>query len=66
MENDERNSSMTDISSIKTDNIYRLDYINQNFKNSPKFQRWKASMLNKFGRNAILYKCKADKILFYA
>ena len=23
-------------------------------------------MLNKFGRNAILYKCKADKILFYA
>ena len=65
MENDERNMDMIDISSKNPDNIYRLDFNNQNFKNSPEFQRWKASMLNKFGRNAILYKCKADKILFY-
>ena len=66
MENDEKNNYMIGNSELNLYNIFRLDYINQNYKHSADFQRWKTSMLNKFGRNAILYKCIADKILFYA
>ena len=66
MENDDKNTNMIGNSEFNSYNLFRIDYINQNYKNSAEFQRWKTSMLNKYGRNAILYKCNADKVLFYA
>lgn len=46
------------------DEVYKLDYDNQNFKNNVKYQEWKKFMIDKYGNNIKIFKCKNDRILF--
>ena len=46
------------------DEVYKLDYDNQNFENNVKYQEWKKFMIDKYGNNIKIFKCKNDRILF--
>ena len=45
---------------------FKFDYIEQNFDNNIKFQNWKNSMIQEYGKDAKLFKCLKDKIYFYS
>jgi len=47
------------------ENIYEFDYVNQNFENNLKYQKWKKAMIGKYGNNIKIFKCKKDRILFF-
>ena len=51
----------------QNENIYKLDYENQNIDDNINILKWKQLMLTKNNNNKhlILFKCKKDKILFY-
>ena len=51
----------------RNENIYKLDYENQNIDDNINILKWKQLMLTKNNNNKhlILFKCKKDKILFY-
>ena len=51
-------------SSLK-DEIFKLDYLEQNLDNNIEFQKWKELMINKYGKNSKIFKCSEDKILFF-
>ena len=46
-------------------NYYKLDYLNQSKNTSLNYRKWENSMKEKYGKNAKLFKCPLDKILFY-
>ena len=46
-------------------NSYKLDYINQAKNTSLNYRKWENSMIEKYGKNAKLFRCPLDKILFY-
>ena len=46
------------------DDIYEFDYDNQTFENNLKYQKWKKFMIDKYGNNIKIFKCKYDRILF--
>ena len=48
-----------------TMNIFHYDFDGQNIDNNVEFRKYKNAMLGKIGKNAKLFKCKDDKILFY-
>ena len=45
--------------------IFKLEHLNQNIDGNVNFQKWKQSILKDFGKNAKLFRCQEDKILFY-
>ena len=66
MENDEniKDNNIIDNSELILKNGFKLDYVGQSLNNS-KFINWKADMYKKFGKDAKLFKCKNENILFY-
>ena len=67
MENDENKNCLiieedNDEQNLKS--CYKLDYKGQSI-NSEEFKKWKKDMLEKYGKDAKLFKCKDDNILFY-
>ena len=68
MENDENNNCLAieeeDNNEKNIKFIYKLDYKGQSINNS-EFKKWKEDMLEKYGKDAKLFKCKDDNILFY-
>ena len=67
MENDNNAIELSSeiIGSNVDNNIFQLEYQNQVLDNNIKFQKWKNSMLKKYGSDAKLFKCKKDNILFF-
>ena len=49
-----------------TKRIFKLDYLSQNLKSNIEYINWSEEMKKIYGNNAKLFKCKKDKILFYA
>ena len=47
-------------------NQFKLDYNNQQLEGNIKFQKWKNLMIAQYGRNAKLFKCLNDDVLFYS
>ena len=47
------------------ENIFKLDYKEQNLNNNLNFIKWKNEMLEKYGRDAKLFKCVKDNLFFY-
>ena len=45
--------------------IFKLDYLDQNLDNNLEFQKWKESKKKKYGKNSKIFKCLEDKILFF-
>ena len=67
MENDEYKYEINTINSreLNLDNIFKIDYASQKLDNNIEFQKWKKSMLIKYGKDAKLFRCIEDNILFY-
>jgi len=51
---------------FEQNNIFKLDYAEQNIIKNNKYKLWKESILKKYGNNVKLFRCIQDKILFYA
>ena len=66
MENDEniKDNNIIDNSELILKNGFQLDYAGQSLNNS-KFINWKIDMFKKYGKDAKLFKCKNENILFY-
>ena len=47
------------------ENIFRLDYSEQNINSNLDFIKWKKSMLESYGNDAKLFHCLEDKIYYY-
>ena len=62
MENEKENNL---IASILPDNAFKKEYASQNLSKNIEFRNWKNKMIQKYGRNAKLFKCNKDNILFY-
>ena len=45
--------------------IFRPDYENQKLETNLGYQKWKSSMIDKYGIKGKIYKCPKDKIYFY-
>ena len=64
MENEKENNLFE---SILPDNVFKTEYASQSLNtNNIEFRNWKNKMIQKYGRDAKLFKCKKDNILFYA
>ena len=53
------------INSELPENIFKLEYFNQNLNDNVEYQKWNNLMIKKYGRKAKLFKCQDDDILFY-
>ena len=51
----------------QNENLFKLDYLDQNINDNIKLLKWKKLIIekNKNNRNLILFKCIKDKVLFY-
>jgi len=65
MENDENKNNDIIESNLLNNNIFKLDYFNQNLTNNIKFTKWNQLMIKEYGNNIKLFKCKVDNIFFY-
>ena len=65
MENDEKILNFNESNELKFNNTFKLDYLNQNLRRNADFQKWKNSMIEEYGRDAKLFTCKYEKLLFY-
>ena len=52
--------------SFINENIFKIDYINQNLDNNTKYKKWNNLMLSKYGKNSKILRCIKDNIIFYA
>ena len=46
------------------DEVYKLDYDNQNFENNVKYQEWKKFMIDKYGNNIKIFNVKMIEYYF--
>ena len=60
MEN-ERNENIINLK----DNIFSLEYSEQNITNNKKYKKWEESKLKIYGNDAKLFRCIQDNILFF-
>ena len=52
--------------SILPDNVFKTEYASQNInKNNIEFRNWQNKMIQKYGRDARLFRCIKDNIIFY-
>ena len=65
MENEDKNIGLISNENIEIENVFKPNYENQNLDNNIEYQKWKESMIKKYGTKGKLYKCPKDKILFY-
>ena len=54
-----------DVKDMKNEKFFKIDYDNQNLDNNIDYQNWKESMLQNYGKDAKLFRCLNDKILFF-
>ena len=50
---------------MKNETVFKIDYDNQKLDNNIDYKNWKESMLKYYGKNAKLFRCLNDKILFF-
>ena len=62
MENEKENYL---IESILPDNAFKEEYASQNLSENREFRNWKNKMIQKYGKNAKLFECLKDNIIFY-
>ena len=60
----ENETNINLIENKESEDIFKLDYYEQNYNTNAEFRRWRNSMMIKFGRNSRLFKCMDDEILF--
>ena len=66
MENEENKKTLNIFDKMdESKHIFKLDFENQSLDNK-EFINWKKDMIIKYGKSAKLFKCKKEKILFYA
>ena len=67
MENEDKNIGLIQNESEvpNSSNVFKPSYENQKLDNNADYQKWKSSMINKYGDKGKLYKCPIDKIYFY-
>ena len=67
MENEDKNIGLIQNESEVPNaiNIFKPSYENQKLDNNADFQKWKSSMIKKYGDKGKLYKCPINKIYFY-
>ena len=65
MENDYEIKNIDLYPKENEDNIFRLEYKDQNIYNTPAFKNWQNSQFRKYGENAKLFQCLDDNIYFY-
>ena len=65
MENEGNENIINLNQTFEQDNIFILDYSEQDPSNKKIYQIWNESMLKKYGNDAKLFRCIQDKILFY-
>ena len=65
MENEKDTNNFIDEKESEFNYIYYLDYVDQKIDNNINFQKWKISVLKKYGNNSKLFRCIKDKIYFY-
>ena len=65
MENDSIDTTTLDHKENNNFCVFKMDYIGQNLKNNPDFQKWKVKMLKIYGKDAKLFACLIDNIYFY-
>lgn len=46
------------------DNIFELDFANQNIENNTNYKKWEKNIKNKYGKNIRILRCLKDKIFF--
>ena len=46
-------------------NAFKFDNEGQNLSNNVNFMKWKKEMIKKYGKNAKLFRCNEDNLLFY-
>ena len=64
MENDDKEKKLYNFSENK-DNIFTSEYKGQSIKNNINYKNWENSMLEKYGKDAKLFHCQEDDILYY-
>ena len=64
MEN-ENDNELCDKNIYNSECAFKLDYSNQSLKENKEFQNWKIQMLERYGNDAKLFKCKYDNCYFY-
>jgi len=67
MENEDKNIGLIQNESEvpNPSNVFKYSYENQKLDNNVDFQKWKESMINKYGDRGKIYKCPFNKIYFY-
>ena len=67
MENDKEQKQLyiIDKDNSEISNVFKIDYPSQNLGNHQEYQKWKESMLQKYGYYSKQFKCLDDNILFY-
>ena len=65
MENDQKKVCLIGNSELPV-NSFKAEYETQDIKNNIKFQKWQKLMFSKYGEDAKLFKCRKNKIFFYA
>ena len=67
MENDEPKKMKLELTNNNTpDNVFNLEYCEQNVNNNIEYQKWKKSMLIEYGNNSKEFRCDKDNIIFYS
>ena len=54
------------LENTEINDIFQIDYKNQNLHNNIQFQKWKQSILKKYGNDVKFFKCTKDRILFFS
>ena len=65
MENEINIKDINLYENIENEKIFKIDYDEQNLNNNIEYQKWKKSMIKYYGKNAKLFRCLNDKILFF-
>ena len=66
MENEGNENIINLNEKFEQNNIFNLDYAEQNINNNNKYKLWKESILKIYGNDAKLFRCTQDKIIFYS
>ena len=64
MENDK--NYLNNEENLINEDVYKIEFSDQNLDNNIRFQNWKKDMLNLYGNKLILVKCYKDNIIFCA
>ena len=67
MENDEPKNKNLDLANNNaSNNVFNLDYCEQNVNDNIEYQKWKKLMLIEYGNNSKEFRCNKNNIIFYS